>query len=522
MQTNLKKPGVILAAALLVFFTGGFLLLVHIGASGRTAPARHYAPGYRGASVASSSYLEDFKRGGEIVKEKGETAFAGFFGGSAQDVPAYGRGAAAQRGGSREEEESDPDGDAFERYYKKNYASSRGGSASAGQSSWAGMGGGGYASGGYSGGGDTATSERGTDGKIPEKEEPAGEEAAGAAVPVPAAGTGFGKPPSGLERAAAPKLQASLPGRNGPGSPGLNPGGGPGSPAGGGGPYKGGSLSGMPGQKTGVPLDGAAEGMKAGAQKNYDSKAAGGASAGVAAAGGAGGSSGGGSSPAASAPKDATAEAKAAASAAKTSTGTATDEGGEAYEDYYPVKPSAPEPDLLSLIVKERQNGADAKLVSDEDAAGEPEEYLLLARAVALDETEKAVLTPDPADLKKLPEARKKELKKEAHTFLRKVENKYGKMTEIFRTSCSTTPELCKEHEVKGSYLTMTTQKGAKLVMGFKYVEKRWRRYTMDFKAPAAAVKPPPQEQPDEEPAEDASEDLSGDLSGDEVPGEFP
>ena len=52
MQNNLKKPGAILAAALLVFFTGGFLLLVHIGASGRTAPARHYAPGYRGASVS--------------------------------------------------------------------------------------------------------------------------------------------------------------------------------------------------------------------------------------------------------------------------------------------------------------------------------------------------------------------------------------------------------------------------------------------------------------------------------------
>lgn len=502
MQNNLKKPGVILAAALLLFFTGGFLLLVHIGASGRTAPARRYAPGYRGASAASSSYLEDLKRGGEIVKEKGGAAFAGFFGGSAQEAPAYGRGAAARPGGPREEEESDPDGDAFERYYKKNYASSRGGSASAGQSSWAGMGGGGYASGGYSGGGETAASERGPDGKVPEKEEPAGEEAGGAAAQAPASGTGFGKPPSGLERAAAPKLQASLPGRNGPGSSSLNPGG-PGGPVGAGGPYKGGSLSGMPGQKAGVPLDGAAEGMKAGAQKNYDSKASGGASAGVAAAGGAGGSSGGGSSPAASAPKDATAEAKAAAPAAKTSSGTAADTGGDTYEDYYPAKPAAPEPDLLTLIVKERQNGADAKLVSDDEAAGEPEEYLLLARAVALDGTEKAVLTPDPANFKALPEARKKELKKETHTFLRKVENKYGKMTEIFRTSCSTTPELCREHEVSGSYLTMTTRNGAKLVLGFKYVEKRWRRYTIDFKAPAAALNPPPQEQPAEDPAED-------------------
>ena len=122
----------------------------------------------------------------------------------------------------------------------------------------------------------------------------------------------------------------------------------------------------------------------------------------------------------------------------------------DAYEDYYPAKPSAPEPDLLSLIVKERQNGADSKLVSDEEAAGEPEEYLLLARAVAFDEETKAVPAPDPANFKALPEARKTELKKEVHTFLRRVENKYGKMNEIFRTPCSTTPELCKEHEVSG------------------------------------------------------------------------
>lgn len=508
MQNNLKKPGVILAAALLVFFAGGFLLLVHIGSNGRTAPARHYAPGYRGASVASSSYLEDLKRGGEIVKEKGEAAFAGFFGGSSPETPAYGSSASAGAGAGRNEEE-DSDGNAFEEYYRKNYASSRGGSASAGQSSWAGMGGGGSPYGGSGGGGYTEASDGASDGGAAGKKEPDGEEAAGTVAQTPASGTGFGKPPAGLERAASPRLQASLPGRNGPEKAGFDPGARPGIPAGGGvnQPYKGGSLSGMPGQKAGVPLDGAAEGMKAGAQKNYDSKASGGASAGVAAAGGAGGASGGGSSPAASGPKDATAEAKAAASSAKTSSGTATDEGGDTYEDYSPAKPSAPEPDLLSMIVKERQNGADSKLVSDEDAAGEPEEYLLLARAVAFDETDKAVPAPDPANFKALPEARKKELKKEVHTFLRRVENKYGKMNEIFRTSCSTTPELCKEHEVSGSYLTMTTQKGAKLVLGFKYVEKRWRRYTIDFNAPASSVKPPvPEEPADEEVPEEVEE----------------
>ncbi|MDP2754969.1 MAG: hypothetical protein Q8P40_11360, partial [Nitrospirota bacterium] len=206
----------------------------------------------------------------------------------------------------------------------------------------------------------------------------------------------------------------------------------------------------------------------------------------------------------------ATDEAKAAAPAAKMNSGTATDTGGDTYEEYYSAKPATADLDLLSLIVKERQNGADSKLVSDEDAAGEPDEALLVARALAPDKAEKTAQTPDPANFKALPEARKTELKKEAHTFLRLVENKYGKMNEIFRTSCSTTPDLCKEHEVSGSYLTMTTQKGAKLVLGFKYVEKRWRRYTIDFKAPAAAVAVP--EEPAEEPGEDPSEE--------EIPGE--
>ncbi len=498
MQNNFKKPGAILALALLAFFTGGFLLLVHIGAGGRTVPERRYVPGYRGASVASSSYLEDFKRGGEIVIEKGETAFAGFFAGSPQAAPASGRSAAA-RGGAGREEEEDSNGDAFEEYYKKNYASGRSGSAAVGRSSWADMGGGGSASSGYAGGGNTETSAQGPAGKDVEKEESAGEDVPAAVVPSP--DTGFGKPPAGLERAAAPKLQASLPGKNSPEKAGPDQAARPGSPAGEGGnqPFKGGSLSGLPGQKAGVPLDGAAEGMKAGAQKNYDSKASGGASAGVAAAGGAGGSSGGGSSPAASAPKDAAAEAKTAAPAAKTSSVTPADKGGVPNVDYYSAKPAAAEPDLLSLIVKERQDGADTKLVSDEEAAGEPEENLLAARAVASGEADKAVQTPDPASFNALSEARKMELKKEVHTFLRRVENKYGKMTDIFRTSCSTTPELCKEHELSGSYLTMTTQKGARLVLGFKYVEKRWRRYTIDFKAPASAVKPPVPEEPVEE-----------------------
>ena len=222
---------------------------MHIG-SAENVPRKHYAPGYRGASVASSSYLEDLKRGGEIVKEKSETAFAGFFGGSAQDSPASGRGAVAQRESQREEKEGDSEVDAFEEYYKKNYASGRGGSSSAEQSSWAGMGGGGSAYGGSGGGGYTETSAGAEDGGAARKGEPAGEEAPGAAAQAPAPGTGFGKPPTGLERAAAPRLQTSLPGKNSRERQ-VHSGARPGfgrkrrQPAA--------SLSGMPGQKAGFP-----------------------------------------------------------------------------------------------------------------------------------------------------------------------------------------------------------------------------------------------------------------------------
>ena len=113
----------------------------------------------------------------------------------------------------------------------------------------------------------------------------------------------------------------------------------------------------------------------------------------------------------------------------------------------------------------------------------------------------------DPKNFSNLSALRKKELRRELHAFLKKVENRYGKMTDIVFTSCGTTPDLCKQHELKQSYLTMTTAKGATLVLGLKYVNEKWRRYTVDFKKPASeTVKPVEEEPTGEEESDEAAE----------------
>lgn len=516
MRNNIKKPGLVLATALLVFFSGGFLLLVHIGASGRTASERVHGSAYRPpAPAAAPSYLEDFERGGGIVKRKGEALFAGIFGGPAPAAPASGRAATAryEAGG---EEDPDREGDAFEEYYRKNYAAKQGRGSLDSPSSWS-EGWSASASGGGGTGGGGGIEEgrpQPASAKAPAEEEAGGGGPAGASAAVPGPGSGFGKPPAVLERAGElPRLHASLPGRNSPENAGLKLGGGSGPATGGGQAYKGGSLSNMPGQKAGAALDGAAEGMKAGAQSGYNSKMAGGAAA---AASGSGGSS----APSASAPKEASsagAAAKTGGDAAKAPDKKAVPEaetGGE--EEFYQGGPGASEEDFFKTVVSEKQTGLEAKLVPDAEAAVEPEEQLLAARALA-EEPDKESKPADPADLKALSPARKLELKKEVHTFLRRVEHKYGKMDVIYRTSCATTPDVCREHGVTGSYLTMTTIKGAKLVLGVKYVESRWRRYTMDFKAPPAAGKPPSVPKIPEEPKDPEGPAETGDPVEEEL-----
>lgn len=497
-----------LGAALSVFLTGGFLLLVHIGASGRKAEGLTYGFGFRGATPAAAAatattYLEDFKKGGEIVSRGAENYFGGFFGDSPQGDPSSDSAAAVPP----EESGEDSGNDAFEKYYRSNYGSSAGKGGDSGAGSWADMGGGGFSAssggGGGGGGGSDPVSPLGSSGKSGKKggDGEAASSGAAAAGSAPGAGRDPGFRPAG-----------ALPGKKGPETAGRDPGRldtsvnyGEFKP-----PKEGGSSG--AGKGSGLPLDGAAESMKAGAEKNYDSKASGGAAGGVAAAGGAGGGAGGsGSAPAASGPKDATAEAAGGAAAVGTSSAAATAEAGEYTGDYSEFyawnsgkKSGSDEKDLLAAVVTERRNGADAKFVSEEDAEAEPEEAQLKAGALAKEDPDKAADAEeepvvDPVKLSALSGTRQNELKGEIHSFMKRVENRFGKMGDIYRTSCTAEPEVCKVHDVSGSYLTMTTDKGAKLVLGVKYVEGKWRRYTMDFKRPAGSgKKPTPQEEEEE------------------------
>jgi len=144
---------------------------------------------------------------------------------------------------------------------------------------------------------------------------------------------------------------------------------------------------------------------------------------------------------------------------------------------------------LFGSIVSEKRNGGEYRYLSGEDSTGDPEEGLLKSGGLPVRSIDKEFPgddpQPDPPKLSNLSEARKKELKTEIHTFLKKVENKYGAMIDIFSTSCGLTPELCKEHELEGNYLTMTTVKGVKLVLGLKYQDERWQPYTIEFKNPS-------------------------------------
>jgi hypothetical protein len=115
-----------------------------------------------------------------------------------------------------------------------------------------------------------------------------------------------------------------------------------------------------------------------------------------------------------------------------------------------------------------------------------PDETLLKSGAIAgADGTKDAA--DDPKVFASLSPARKLEIKKDIHVFLKRVENRFGAMTDIKTTSCASTLDLCSSHGVSGNYLTMSTAKGAKLDLGVKYIKTRWKRYTIDFQRPGAA-----------------------------------
>jgi len=494
-----RKPVTILALATMAFVAGGFLLLVSIGSSERNARGLRAGVNLPATEPPPTTYFGDAEKGAGIVKQKAENLLDSVFGGTAQAPAATAEPAAAARQGSGGNEEGDAGYDSIDKFFAKhNIADDDSGEPDNARSF------GDSSSGGSSPGGGTTVTSAGTParqgqaGRDQRKED--GEPAAASGTNPTASAHGQASGGVTVGGASAPplKLYAALPKNNSSRTPGLNSGGqpdrgDPGQETGGGKlqKEKGGSLSGLPGGKA-AALDGAEEGMKSGAQSSYNSKMSGGAAA--VAASGSGGSS------AASSPAAASSDGKTAASS---STDKKTDEkkakeAPAAEEDggFDVSGPVEDDSDLLKAVVTDRQNGTENKYVTPDEAAGDPDETLLAAGAVAGEEVNKdistsAPLPKDPEVLAKLSPERKKELRKEVHAFLKQVENKYGKMREIHHTPCKSTPELCKDHEISGTYITMTTERQAKLVLGVKYVKTRWHRYTIDFQAPPGEISAP-------------------------------
>ncbi len=484
MENNSTNPVLILASAAAVFVTGGFLLVVQVGVNGREAQGIHPYSNFQGeptASSAAASYFNDFERGKQIIKNRSDNFMSGFFGGPAAAKPAAGV-ETASREAFRDENESPYKGKFEEDTYS-------GSGSEAGNNFWSGMGGGESAAGGgmgnsmgssLSGAMKTGASAKNSSEAFGDAPPAGGKKGRGRHAPQSI----FGGAATRDERAAAPKLSASLSGKNTPKNQDLNRDGQPGSDgaspgSGGRKSPKGGSLSGMPGQKAGADLDGAAEKMKTASASDYKSRMSGGAAA-VASGSG---SSGSGSSGSGSAGGTVGAPEKVSSgTGAKTgdSKKTASEDGADEGWTYAPADNGK---DLLALVLREKLNGKDAKYLSEADTAAPPDENLMRAKGMALDFADKGLSEPEPEDLDSLPDNRKEELKKELHVFMAQVETQHGK-ADIFRTACTLTPNVCKTHEIKGSYLTMTTMDGTKLVFGLKYADAKWRLYTMDLIPP--------------------------------------
>ena len=489
MENNAKNPVPLFALAMTVFIAGSFLLVVQIGTNGRKADGLHFAYSYKGVEAAAAAYAGDFKRGTEAIKARTDSFMANFFGAPAAVQPAQGQVETASSEAPRGNDEDD----SFQKYFKENYTDSQANAGDTGERQWQemDMDNGEPAAGGSMGASLSSAVRTGAPGRTSK----------GSAAAVPPAAKGavasrgvFGGLSTGEERKAAPKLYASLPAKNGSSNTGTDSGGqqpatsrtAGGNGGGYGRPQKGGSVSGMSSQQRAAALDGGSEGMAAGGANMGSAK-------GIASAASAGGSAPKASGPVASGGAAAGASGGASGGSAGAAGGTTTASAsqdassysGDTGVSYGSNDATGNDQDLLKTVVAERLNGTDSKFVSMKDATLAPDETLLKADVVA-GETggDKEITEPDPENLSDLDEARTTELKKEMHGFMTRLENKYGKMTDIYRTSCSLTPDVCKAHGVTGSYLTMTTSKGAKLIFGLKYVNTKWRPYTMDFRRP--------------------------------------
>jgi len=534
MEGKFIKPVHLVAFGMFVMTLAGFFTVMHVGISARRADQIRHGFAFRGAPAPEkSSFADDFKRGGAIVAAGARNFAGGLFSSSDGRPPAARSYAAATRRASIYDEERNGapgEKDPFEEFYEKNYGRGAGASYSAPAASWGGAAPSWSGSGGSSTAGRayTSASEQAgagsphTDAAVPGDEGAEESEAPGSPV--------FGGP-LGREDAQR-KLHASLPQGAGPWQglerPGEFSGGGL-APAGVKG-EKGGTLSGMPGSKAPGSLDGAGEDARSGSQGSYNSKMSGGAAAAAAAAPGA--------VPEAAKPAEVSADAGGSGGGSG-SGGTSGDAGtgsvdktGDMSETEQPEEEeytdrsnfyaaAAEDQAFLKTVVLERSKGAEAKYVTDEDSAGELDESLLKSGSVvpeapaekdflaARSDPNRARTKTDPELFSALSPERRKELKREIHVFLKRIERRYGALEDIVYTSCGAGRELCAEHGLTEGYITMRTKKGAKLLLGLKYVDKKWRPYTVGFTLPASLRPPPP---PAEESERREEENLDGDT----------
>jgi len=524
MESKFTKPAHLVVFGMFIMTLGGFFTVMHVGISARKADRIQHGFAFRGAPEPEKTSLAgDFKRGGAIVAAQARNFTGGLFSRPENRPPARGDYKASARASIYDEERNGAPGekDPFEEFYEKNYGRGAGASYSAPAASW-----GGSAS-SWSGSGASSTAGRA-------ESSPAGRTAesspAAAAEEREEEGFGGGEDPGGPvfggplgKTAPREQLHASLPRGAGPWQglerPGELSGGGL-APSGVKG-EKGGTLSGMPGRKDPGALDGAGENARSGSQGSYNSKMAGGAAAAAAAApgavpeaakpkevsadtGGSGGGAGSGSSAASGSGADsggagAGAGDKAGDKAADTPGGKP--EAAQPKEEEYTDRSgfyAAPGEDLafLKTVALERSKGAEVNYVTEEDAAGELDESLLKSGAAITEApAEKSFLAArsapdraartDPERFSDLSPERKKELKKEIHVFLKRIERRYGALEDIVYTSCAAGREICAEHGLTEGYITMKTRKRAKLLLGLKYVEKKWRPYTIGFTLPS-------------------------------------
>ncbi|HBA60213.1 MAG TPA: hypothetical protein DCZ92_05255 [Elusimicrobia bacterium] len=479
-----KNPAVILVVSVGAALTGAFVLVMQIGINSRENGKIRYNYDFKGAPSVASTYIKDFEQGVKVVKAKSAAAYSGFFGGDAPAAQTQQQVASASDSGDGEgvtykRPAGYPEGYDEEEFPYEMPPDQVGGGGS--------VYGGGSASSGEAPQENAAAVpvEKGASGK----EKPAATEKPGTPREV------FKGRPGEERKSALERGYAALEKSGGLGQARGNAPGGSVSDGAAGGALKSPGSKGLPSWAKntvagGLP-GGGLDGLRSSADSSYNSKM----KAGAATAGASGPGAPKASGPAAASGSD----SSSGSSSGSSSTGSSSDKtvspkstgeedeeedgdsgsgSGSGYNDY-----SAPSEDLslLGTVISEKRNGGEFKYISSEDALGDPEEGLLKSGGMPVYD-EKAAFEKDPAKLADLSAERKKELKKEIHAFLKKVENKYGTMTDIFATSCSLTPGVCKEHELEGKYLTMTTVKGARLVMGLKYIDDRWQPYTVEFK----------------------------------------